>query len=49
MIRNDTDVRFLTIAGDKLLYSDYNDSKGYIDAIYMCNHDGSNKVKINKN
>ena len=48
-ISNDTDVRFLTIVGNKLLYSDYNDSKGYIDAIYMCNHDGSNKVKINKN
>lgn len=48
-ISNDTDIRYLTMVGNKLLYSDYNESKGYIDAIYMCNQDGSNKVKINKN
>ena len=48
-ISNDTDVRYLTMVDNKLLYSDYNESKGYIDTIYMCNQDGSNKVKINKN
>jgi hypothetical protein len=39
----------LAIFGDRLMYMDYDDKEEYIDAIYICEEDGSNKVKISKN
>ena len=48
-ISDDTYARYMTVVNGKLIYSDYNENKGYIDAIYLCDEDGSNKIKINKN
>lgn len=47
LISQDTNCAYLYIFKDKLMYHDYDEEKYYIDAVYLCNTDGSNKIKIN--
>ena len=48
LVSQDTYCTSLAIFGDKLMYTDYDDNEEYIEAIYLCEKDGSNKVKISK-
>lgn len=49
LISQDTNCAYLSIFDNKIMYLDYDENKEFIDAIYICNSDGSNKIKISKN
>ena len=49
LISQDTNCAYLSIFGNKIMYIDYDENKEFIDAIYLCNSDGSYKIKISKN
>lgn len=49
LISQDTNCAYLSIFDDKIMYLDYDENKEFIDAIYLCNSDGSHKIKISKN
>lgn len=48
LISQDTNCTNLAIFGNKLMYLDYDNNREYVDAIYLCSEDGSNKVTISK-
>ena len=48
LVSQDTYCTSLAIFGNKLMYTDYDNNKEYVEAIYICEKDGSNKVKISK-
>lgn len=48
LISQDTNCTNLAIFGNKLMYLVYDDNREYVDAIYLCSEDGSNKITISK-
>lgn len=48
LVSQDTNCTNLAIFGNKLMYLDYDDSGKYVEAIYLCAEDGSNKITISK-
>lgn len=49
LVSQDTNCSGLAIFGDKLIYQDYDESGEFVDDIYLCESDGSDKIRISKN
>lgn len=49
LVSQDTNCINLAIFGDKLMYMDFDNKYEFVDAIYLCEPDGSNKIRISKN
>lgn len=49
LVSQDTNCSRLAIFGDKLIYQDYDSNGELVDAIYLCDSDGSDKIRISKN
>lgn len=48
LISQDTNCSNLAVFDNKLIYLDHDDEKEYVDAIFLCSLDGSNKINISK-
>lgn len=49
LISQDDNCAHIGIFDNKIIYSDFDENQDLIEAIYVCNLDGSNKIRISKN
>lgn len=49
LLSNDTNVAYITINNNLMSYVDYDSDRNYIDNIFFCSLDGTNKTKIFEN